>query len=124
MSQWNRTVPWPKLCTVFGCNAGEGPASSRLRTNMKAHEHHHHNHDAKPVQAASCCASPSSETGADKVIDPVCGMSIDPKTAAATREHAGTTYYFCNKSCAVKFEAEPERYLKKQAPAPVSETDA
>jgi Cu+-exporting ATPase len=91
---------------------------------MKAHEHQHHHDHAKPAQAPSCCASHPKEVGADKVIDPVCGMSIDPKTAAATREHAGTTYYFCNPSCAAKFEREPERYLKTQAPAPVSAAEA
>jgi Cu+-exporting ATPase len=27
--------------------------------------------------------------------DPVCGMNVDPATAAATSELGGTTYYFC-----------------------------
>ncbi len=44
------------------------------------------------------------------VTDPVCGMTIDPKTAAATREHDGTTFYFCSISCADKFDADPHRY--------------
>ena len=44
------------------------------------------------------------------VTDPVCGMSIDPKTAAATREHDGTTFYFCSAGCAEKFDADPHRY--------------
>jgi P-type Cu+ transporter len=44
------------------------------------------------------------------VTDPVCGMSIDPKTAAATREHEGTAFYFCSTSCAEKFDADPHRY--------------
>jgi Cu+-exporting ATPase len=44
------------------------------------------------------------------VTDPVCGMTIDPKTAATTREHAGTTFYFCSNGCAEKFDADPHRY--------------
>jgi len=44
------------------------------------------------------------------VIDPVCGMSIDPTTAAATVEHEGRTYYFCSKHCAAGFEADPAKY--------------
>ena len=44
------------------------------------------------------------------VTDPVCGMSIDRKTAAATREHDGTTFYFCSTGCADKFDADPHRY--------------
>ena len=44
------------------------------------------------------------------VTDPVCGMKIDPKTAAATREHDGTTFYFCSTGCANAFDADPHRY--------------
>ncbi|GAA1963860.1 heavy metal translocating P-type ATPase [Microbacterium deminutum] len=44
------------------------------------------------------------------VTDPVCGMNIDPKTAVATREHDGTTFYFCSTSCADTFDADPHRY--------------
>ncbi len=42
--------------------------------------------------------------------DPVCGMNIDPKTAAATREHDGTTFYFCSTGCAASFDADPHKY--------------
>lgn len=44
------------------------------------------------------------------VTDPVCGMTIDPTTAAATREHDGTTFYFCSPGCADAFDADPHRY--------------
>ena len=44
------------------------------------------------------------------VTDPVCGMNIDPKTAAATREHDGATFYFCSTGCADTFDADPHRY--------------
>ena len=42
--------------------------------------------------------------------DPVCGMKVDPASAAATREHDGTTFYFCSTSCAATFDADPHRY--------------
>jgi Cu+-exporting ATPase len=29
--------------------------------------------------------------------DPICGMSVDPVSAAAKREYGGQTYYFCPK---------------------------
>ena len=48
---------------------------------------------------------------APTVIDPVCGMSVDPAHAAATVTHQGTTYYFCSQGCARKFEANPSGYL-------------
>jgi Cu+-exporting ATPase len=53
------------------------------------------------------------------VVDPVCGMTIDPADAAATREYDGKTYYFCMEACAGSFEANPEKYLHpERGPAP------
>ncbi|MEM7024855.1 MAG: heavy metal translocating P-type ATPase [Pseudomonadota bacterium] len=43
--------------------------------------------------------------------DPVCGMAVDPATAAERREHGGKSYYFCSARCAEKFAAAPEDYL-------------
>ncbi len=34
-----------------------------------------------------------------QVIDPVCGMHIDPTDAAGKSEHNGHTYYFCHAHC-------------------------
>ncbi len=48
---------------------------------------------------------------AEKVLDPVCGMTIDPDRAAGRVEHNGTTYFFCSKGCVAKFAADPEKYL-------------
>jgi Cu+-exporting ATPase len=58
---------------------------------------------------ASCCPSPEDSP---PVIDPVCGMRIDPQKAAAHEEHAGTIYYFCGLGCASKFHQSPEKYLR------------
>jgi len=56
------------------------------------------------------------------VIDPVCGMTVEPATAAGKVEHAGKTYYFCSQHCVHAFEADPGQYLsgtrKKAMPAP------
>ncbi len=48
---------------------------------------------------------------ADRVLDPVCGMMVDPDRAAGHVDHQGKTYYFCSKSCVAKFSADPEKYL-------------
>jgi Cu+-exporting ATPase len=45
------------------------------------------------------------------VIDPVCGMTVDPASAAGSVEHEGKKYYFCSTHCVHKFRADPERYL-------------
>ena len=45
------------------------------------------------------------------VKDPVCGMQIDPKTAAGKSDYKGQTYYFCCSGCRLQFERNPEKYL-------------
>jgi len=52
--------------------------------------------------------------------DPVCGMMVEPATAAADVVHKGKTYYFCGKSCARKFSTDPEHYLKLSPAAAVA----
>jgi P-type Cu+ transporter len=46
------------------------------------------------------------------VIDPVCGMTVDPARAAGKQKHGSETYYFCSRRCMVKFIADPEAVLK------------
>ena len=50
--------------------------------------------------------------------DPVCGMDVDPSTAAGHSDHQGQTYYFCSKSCKTKFDANPQRYLNADQVTP------
>jgi YHS domain-containing protein len=44
------------------------------------------------------------------VKDPVCGMNADEKTATVKSEYMGKTYYFCNQSCKVVFDKNPQRF--------------
>lgn len=46
-----------------------------------------------------------------KAVDPVCGMTVDPLSAAGSFDHAGTTYYFCNPRCEERFRRDPDGYL-------------
>ena len=43
--------------------------------------------------------------------DPVCGMLVDPKTAAGKSEYNGKTYYFCAPGCKKDFDKDPGKYL-------------
>jgi Cu+-exporting ATPase len=57
------------------------------------------------------------------VRDPVCGMSVDPRTSKHRFDHRGDTYHFCSAGCRTKFEAAPQHYLEtsnatRQADAP------
>jgi Cu+-exporting ATPase len=89
-------------------DAKAGPAST-----MASH--------SASAAAGSCCAKPAQTSSSD-VLDPVCGMQVDPVTAKHRAEHDGHTYYFCSGRCREKFVAAPARYLEKDAasiaPAP------
>ena len=59
-------------------------------------------------------ASISKEVVLEKLVkDPVCGMEIDPASAAGSSEYEGRTHYFCNLNCKQSFDEEPEKYAKK-----------
>ena len=45
------------------------------------------------------------------VIDPVCGMRIDPDDAVAEAEHSGNTVYFCSEACRKVFMADPDLFV-------------
>ena len=60
-------------------------------------------------------AHPVSQAGPAE-IDPVCGMTVSPATAAGHHAHHGRTYHFCGKSCLDKFRADPERYAGTTEP--------
>ncbi|MHC5542750.1 heavy metal-binding domain-containing protein, partial [Singulisphaera rosea] len=53
--------------------------------------------------------------GGAKVLDPVCGMTIDPASAAGSSRHGGVEHFFCSRSCKQKFDADPRRYLSDHA---------
>jgi Cu+-exporting ATPase len=67
---------------------------------------HHHDHAAP-----------------ERVIDPVCGMTVDPHTAQHRHQHRDQTYYFCSAGCRTKFAADPDKYLSREqrAAEPVPE---
>ncbi len=52
----------------------------------------------------------TTPTQADTFIDPVCGMTVDPATAAAKTYHDGVEVYFCAPGCKQAFEAHPQKY--------------
>jgi YHS domain-containing protein len=43
-------------------------------------------------------------------IDPVCGMAVDPQTAAQRSEWRGQTVYFCCDGCKRAFDRKPSLY--------------
>ena len=47
------------------------------------------------------------------IIDPVCGMTVHPDSAAGSYEHNDETYYFCSRHCLEKFRSDPDAFLAK-----------
>ena len=58
-----------------------------------------------------CCDKPNNDAK-----DPVCGMNVDPTKASGHSDFDGQTYHFCSKSCARKFDADPEHYTHRAEP--------
>jgi uncharacterized membrane protein YraQ (UPF0718 family)/YHS domain-containing protein len=44
-------------------------------------------------------------------IDPVCGMTVNPKKAQLRSVHEGKTYYFCSGGCKESFDKDPGKYV-------------
>ncbi|HRI05166.1 MAG TPA: heavy metal translocating P-type ATPase [Pyrinomonadaceae bacterium] len=61
----------------------------------------------------------------EKLIDPICGMTVSPEAAAGEYEFDGTTYYFCSKGCLEKFKNNPSSFLEppEQAVAPLDDVE-
>src|SRR6185437_9558358 len=58
---------------------------------------------------------PDSTSESNEVLDPVCGMTIDPADAVGHVDYKGQTYYFCADSCLARFRKNPEEFLKPAA---------
>ena len=63
-------------------------------------DHHEHTEGDSPEHAM--------------LVDPVCGMSVEPEAARAKGLHSsyqGRDYFFCGKGCKLEFDDDPEHYL-------------
>lgn len=51
-----------------------------------------------------------ADTGSPPAQDPVCGMAVDPGSAAAESDYAGKRFYFCSAGCRDRFQEYPDRF--------------
>ena len=81
---------------------------------------------AKNVSVSKPSVTSASKNRTDStsstVVDVVCKMKIDKKTAEFTSEYKGKTYYFCALSCKEKFDENPEKYISSEISENNSET--
>ena len=52
------------------------------------------------------------------VIDPVCGMDVNPQTVTFVSTYKNTAYHFCAESCRTAFDNNPEKYLTENNEQP------
>ena len=50
-------------------------------------------------------------TSPERVLDPVCGMLIEPHVAAGTRIHRDALYHLCSIGCLAKFDGDADAYI-------------
>lgn len=50
-----------------------------------------------------------------KIVDPVCGMTIEEKDVFGTSSYKGTTYFFCSDKCKEDFDKNPESIFTMKA---------
>jgi P-type Cu+ transporter len=87
-----------------------------------------HSSGSESHAGGSCCGSGALDHAhhgddhaahqASVVIDPVCGMKVNPATSKHRHEYQGKTWHFCSNGCRTKFAADPEKYLKPKVEAP------
>ena len=70
--------------------------------------HHHDRHGLVPERDPGAGAVAT-------ILDPVCGMKVDPAKTTHTAIHASYPYYFCSEGCRAKFVGDPGRYLNREA---------
>ncbi|SFD20399.1 glycosyltransferase [Streptomyces aidingensis] len=68
----------------------------------------------RPAAPAALAGAASGTAGEPR--DPVCGMRITDGSPYR-RSHRGRTFFFCSRSCAGQFDADPEPFLRAPAAA-------
>ena len=81
---------------------------------MNTHSNHEH---GTASSGESCCSSKTPATTVGTVVDPVCGMTVDPATTAHHATHQGADHHFCSARCRERFIAEPQKYLSSEPKA-------
>src|SRR2546422_3101752 len=98
--------PYPVWVSRAKSTSAMADTHSRSGEN-ETHDHPHRHDHATGVK--------------DGVLDPVCGMTVDPHATPHRAQYRGRTYHFCSDGCRAKFAADPAEYLGDAAKAPVPE---
>ena len=61
--------------------------------------------------------------GTGTATDPVCGMTVNTRTAEYRSFHGDQTYYFCSAGCKERFDKDPDKYLARDQGEDVQEAE-
>jgi YHS domain-containing protein/uncharacterized membrane protein YraQ (UPF0718 family) len=96
--------------TYYFCSAGcrsafeSDPTRYMVRAAALVGQAKHRGHQAFTAQGGEM-----ESTGT--AIDPVCGMTVNTRTAEYRSLRGDETYYFCSAGCKERFDMDPDRYL-------------
>jgi Cu+-exporting ATPase len=124
-------TPAPKTATDPVCGMSVDPASARASTVYNGQTYYFccpsclrrfQQDPERYLQGGSAGHAHPPPAPAAAQVDPVCGMTVDPATAAGSLEHDGRRYFFCSTHCLARFQADPRQYLGGAAapPAPAA----
>ncbi|WP_316163678.1 heavy metal translocating P-type ATPase [Bradyrhizobium sp. SZCCHNRI20481] len=133
----DHAAPEPAKVTDPVCGMSVDPATSTHRFEHQGHTFHFCSAGCRtkfaadpakylaaataPAAAQSCCGGHehhAHQHDQAKVIDPVCGMSVDPATSKHRFEHEGHTFHFCSAGCRTRFAADPDKYRGERESPP------
>lgn len=72
----------------------------------------------RPHGANTVASGRASNRGVGIVSDPVCGMTFAPGAAAVRHRWGDRNYFFCSRSCADRFIADPKQYSHCDSQSP------
>src|SRR5512146_2288057 len=107
-----------KTTTDPVCGMDVDPASAAGHSEYEGTTYHFCGASCKRKFDADPARYASKATSSKPSIDPICGLEVDPASAAGRRDYEGTSYLFCAASCKRKFDADPAHYAGKKGQAP------
>ena len=75
-------------------------------------------HGQGHVHGPGCSHSHIDEPTTARLLDPVCGMTVDPAAAKHRFSYKNQDYFFCSGRCRERFAADPDAFLKPGPSAP------
>jgi YHS domain-containing protein/uncharacterized membrane protein YraQ (UPF0718 family) len=102
--------------TYYFCSAGCRAAFEKDPARYTAQVKQLENANQPSGRSPAVVLEPGGEMERrELVVDPVCGMSVDPEHAEYRSFQKGETYYFCSAGCKETFDRDPGKYINRPA---------